>query len=92
MVLGQFKTCVILLGGYLIFNSDPGIMSIGGAIIALCGMSAYASLNLKESGENSMNQLQKQTLPVSKSKTESKATSEDTTSLDSITTTSANVV
>ncbi|KAF2288929.1 hypothetical protein GH714_000806 [Hevea brasiliensis] len=92
VVLGQFKTCVILLGGYLLFNSDPGFVSIGGVIIALCGMSAYTSLNLQESRENSINQLQKQTLPVSKSKTESKAASEDTTNLDVTITSSANAV
>lgn len=51
VVLGQFKTCVILLGGYLIFDSDPGIVSICGALVALCGMSVYTSLNLKESHE-----------------------------------------
>ncbi|KAF4362336.1 nucleotide-sugar uncharacterized transporter 2 isoform X2 [Cannabis sativa] len=48
VVLGQFKTCVLLLGSYLIFNSDPGIVSICGAVAALCGMSIYTSLNLKD--------------------------------------------
>ncbi|KAF8391693.1 hypothetical protein HHK36_024002 [Tetracentron sinense] len=51
VVLGQFKTCVILLGGYLIFRADPGFMSICGAVAALCGMSVYTSLNLRESQE-----------------------------------------
>ncbi|KAL5974100.1 hypothetical protein ACLOJK_030763 [Asimina triloba] len=46
VVLGQFKTCVILLGGFLLFNSNPGILSICGAIIALAGMSVYTYLNL----------------------------------------------
>lgn len=51
VVLGQFKTCVILLGGYLLFGSDPGIVSICGAIAALFGMSVYTILNVKESRE-----------------------------------------
>lgn len=64
VVLGQFKTCVILLGGYLLFDSDPGVVSIGGAVVALSGMSVYTSLNLQEPQEN----------------TKPKSTSEDTTS------------
>ncbi|KAI9115798.1 hypothetical protein K1719_013467 [Acacia pycnantha] len=51
VVLGQFKTCVILLGGYLILDSDPGIVSLGGALIALTGMSVYTSLNLKQKSQ-----------------------------------------
>ncbi|GAB4838305.1 hypothetical protein Ancab_027835 [Ancistrocladus abbreviatus] len=35
VVLGQFKTCVILLGGYFLFGSNPGTISICGAITAL---------------------------------------------------------
>ncbi|XP_008801521.1 nucleotide-sugar uncharacterized transporter 2-like isoform X2 [Phoenix dactylifera] len=46
VVLGQFKTCVILLGGYLLFNSNPGLSSICGAITALAGMSLYTYLNM----------------------------------------------
>ncbi|XP_042039800.1 nucleotide-sugar uncharacterized transporter 2-like [Salvia splendens] len=49
VVLGQFKTCVILLGGYMLFGSDPGFVSIVGAVMALSGMSVYTSLNLRES-------------------------------------------
>ncbi|XP_054818611.1 nucleotide-sugar uncharacterized transporter 2 isoform X2 [Prosopis cineraria] len=52
VVLGQFKTCVILLGGYLILDSDPGIVSLGGAVIALTGMSVYTSLNLKQKSQD----------------------------------------
>lgn len=55
---------MILLGGYLLFESDPGVVSIGGAVVALSGMSVYTSLNLQESQEN----------------TKPKSTSEDTTS------------
>ncbi|GLT79534.1 hypothetical protein SLA2020_510190 [Shorea laevis] len=79
VVLGQFKTCVLLLGGYLIFNSDPGFVSLCGAVAALCGMSVYTSLNLKGSGESSSKQLliPKQSIPLQKTKT-NEETSEDT--------------
>ncbi|EXC21508.1 putative membrane protein [Morus notabilis] len=56
VVLGQFKTCVLLLGSYFIFNSDPGFVSICGAVAALCGMTVYTSLNLKEKHESSSKQ------------------------------------
>ncbi|OVA13049.1 Triose-phosphate transporter domain [Macleaya cordata] len=49
VVLGQFKTCVILLGGFLIFGSNPGTTSICGAVTALAGMSVYTYLNLLNS-------------------------------------------
>ena len=49
VVLGQFKTIVIMLSGYLIFGSDPGITSICGAVVALGGMSFYTYLGLKDS-------------------------------------------
>ncbi|PKA51200.1 putative membrane protein [Apostasia shenzhenica] len=49
VVLGQFKTCVIMIAGYLFFNSDPGIISLCGAILALSGMTYYTYLNLKAS-------------------------------------------
>ncbi|KAK1292802.1 hypothetical protein QJS10_CPB17g00459 [Acorus calamus] len=58
VVLGQFKTCVIMLAGYLLFNSDPGIVSLCGAIIALLAMSVYTSLNLHEASDTT-NQLPK---------------------------------
>ncbi|KAK9941172.1 hypothetical protein M0R45_017792 [Rubus argutus] len=65
VVLGQFKTCVILLGGYFLFKSDPGFVSFCGAVTALCGMSVYTSLNLKKSQDN----VSKQRLPTLKAKT-----------------------
>jgi hypothetical protein len=46
-VLGQFKTCVILLGGFLLFQENPGPKSICGATMALSGMAMYTFLNLK---------------------------------------------
>jgi solute carrier family 35 protein E3 len=48
VVLGQFKTCVILLGNYYLFSSNPGKTSIGGAFTAIAGMSIYTYLNLKQ--------------------------------------------
>lgn len=65
VVLGQFKTCVILLGGYFLFKSDPGFVSLCGAVTALCGMSVYTSLNLKKPQDN----VSKQSLPTLKPKT-----------------------
>lgn len=47
VVLGQFKTCVLLLGNYYIFGSNPGITSICGAFVAIAGMSFYTYLNLQ---------------------------------------------
>ncbi|KAM1721066.1 hypothetical protein ACFX12_022650 [Malus domestica] len=47
VVLGQFKTCVILLGNYYFFSSNPGKTSISGAFTAIAGMSIYTYLNLK---------------------------------------------
>lgn len=46
VVLGQFKTCAILLGGFILFGSNPGTTSICGALTALVGMSFYTYLNL----------------------------------------------
>ncbi|KAG9159945.1 hypothetical protein Leryth_005703 [Lithospermum erythrorhizon] len=45
VVLGQFKTCVILLGGYMLFGSDPGVTSIGGAVTTLTGQRFIHSRN-----------------------------------------------
>ncbi|KAF2317613.1 hypothetical protein GH714_025561 [Hevea brasiliensis] len=46
VVLGQFKTCVVLLGNFYLFGSNPGVTSICGAFTAIAGMSAYTYLNL----------------------------------------------
>ena len=62
VVLGQFKTCVIMLGGYIFFKSDPGMVSLFGAVVALCGMSFYTYLNLRDSKESSAGAI-KQLLP-----------------------------
>ncbi|KAK3008703.1 hypothetical protein RJ639_015252 [Escallonia herrerae] len=76
VVLGQFKTCVILLGGYLLFNSDPGFVSICGAVIAICGMSVYTSLNLSESRRTAGDQLPQQSFSVLKPKSTEDGTQE----------------
>ncbi|KAB5551954.1 hypothetical protein DKX38_009265 [Salix brachista] len=46
VVLGQFKTCVVLLGNFCIFGSNPGATSICGAFMAIAGMSGYTYLNI----------------------------------------------
>ncbi|KAL8509767.1 hypothetical protein ACS0TY_016831 [Phlomoides rotata] len=82
VVLGQFKTCVILVGGYVVFGSDPGPVSIVGAVLALCGMTVYTSLNLKASGDNAL--LPNQNLPSVKPKSdedEEKPVAEDNPNL-----------
>ncbi|TYH21005.1 hypothetical protein ES288_A04G008000v1 [Gossypium darwinii] len=77
VVLGQFKTSVILVGGYILLDSDPGLVSLSSAVFALASMSVYTSLNLKESKDGSNKQIPVQT-PVSKTKT-SENGSEDST-------------
>ncbi|XP_066370781.1 nucleotide-sugar uncharacterized transporter 2-like isoform X1 [Miscanthus floridulus] len=70
VVLGQFKTIVIMLSGYLLFKSDPGFTSLCGAVIALAGMSVYTYLGMKESAtsgrRNSLNSRQNSHLMKSK--------------------------
>lgn len=51
VVLGQFKTCVILLAGYVLFQSNPGLKSLAGATMALTGMAVYTYLGLKKKEE-----------------------------------------
>ncbi|KAL6520577.1 hypothetical protein OROMI_032137 [Orobanche minor] len=67
-VLGQFKTCVILLGGFLLFGSNPGSTSILGASTALIGMSFYTYLNLQSRHQSAKVLSRQSTLPLSKSK------------------------
>ncbi|MED6155445.1 hypothetical protein PIB30_005297 [Stylosanthes scabra] len=65
VVLGQFKTCVILLGNYYIFGSNPGTTSIFGAFTAIAGMSVYTYLNMRPQ-PNKVTPWQASTLPKSK--------------------------
>lgn len=53
-----------MLGSYFVFGSDPGFVSICGAVTALGGMSVYTSLNLQQQLDNK--QLPKHNLPTSK--------------------------
>lgn len=70
VVLGQFKTCVILLGGFHLFGSNPGSTSILGAATALVGMSFYTYLNLNSRHQSTtkISSRQSSALPISKSK------------------------
>ncbi|KAK4754926.1 hypothetical protein SAY87_008683 [Trapa incisa] len=68
VVLGQFKTCVILLGNYYIFGSNPGHTSICGAFVAIAGMSFYTYLNLlkQKQNANKSGNARQTTMPKSK--------------------------
>ncbi|XP_059286770.1 nucleotide-sugar uncharacterized transporter 1-like [Lycium ferocissimum] len=68
VVLGQFKTCVILLGGFLLFGSNPGPTSILGATTALVGMSFYTYLNLHSQQQSSKTSSRQTPFSLSKSK------------------------
>ncbi|XP_020111035.1 uncharacterized membrane protein At1g06890-like [Ananas comosus] len=68
VVLGQFKTCVILLGGFLLFRSNPGALSICGAITALAGMSLYTYLSMLVSEQKTTNAALRQSLSFSLSR------------------------
>ncbi|TXG68013.1 hypothetical protein EZV62_009288 [Acer yangbiense] len=87
VVLGQFKTCVILLGGYVLFNSDPGFVSICGAVTALCGMTVYTSLNLQKSLEGPSKQLPKQNVSLPKPKTTTEGGGTDSIAVTDVTNT-----
>ncbi|KAH7307623.1 hypothetical protein KP509_22G069200 [Ceratopteris richardii] len=52
VVLGQFKTVVILLGGFMLFDANPGAKSLCGATMALSGMAMYTFLNLQQAGNS----------------------------------------
>lgn len=57
-----------MLGGYLIFESDPGFVSLCGAVAALGGMSVYTSLNLTEPKDIATKALSTQNLVSSRPK------------------------
>ncbi|KAG2611241.1 hypothetical protein PVAP13_4KG133700 [Panicum virgatum] len=86
VVLGQFKTIVIMLSGYLVFNSDPGFTSLCGAVIALAGMSVYTYLGMKGSGtsgrRNSLNS--RQNSHFLKSKVITDGEKQETKTVDSV--------
>ncbi|CAN6725709.1 unnamed protein product [Malus baccata var. baccata] len=83
VVLGQFKTCVILLGNYYLFSSNPGKTSISGAFTAIAGMSIYTYLNLKlQSSKTSPRQAA--SLPKSKLSKENGNTHDGNYGLESV--------
>ncbi|CAI0399278.1 unnamed protein product [Linum tenue] len=45
VVLSQFKACIVLLGNYYVFGSNPRVISIFGALIAIGGISGFTHLN-----------------------------------------------
>lgn len=63
VVLGQFKTCVLLLGNFYLFGSNQGTTSIFGASTAIAGMSVYTYLNLKQKSSKTTRQA---SLPISR--------------------------
>ncbi|XP_019431126.1 PREDICTED: solute carrier family 35 member E3-like isoform X2 [Lupinus angustifolius] len=73
VVLGQFKTCILLLGNYYLFGSNPGKISIGGAFTAIAGTSVYTCLNLKQQS-NKVSPKQPSILPKSKLSNENGST------------------
>ncbi|XP_041022019.1 nucleotide-sugar uncharacterized transporter 1-like isoform X1 [Juglans microcarpa x Juglans regia] len=65
VVLGQFKTCVLLLGNYSLFGSNQGKTSICGAFTAIAGMSIYTYLNMKQKSDKTPPR-QASSLPISR--------------------------
>lgn len=77
VVLGQFKTCVILLGNYYLFNADPGNTSLYGAFTAIMGMSAYTYLNLRQQQQTKTSKQQASSFPKSKLSKENGSTNDE---------------
>ncbi|CAL0327890.1 unnamed protein product [Lupinus luteus] len=75
VVLGQFKTCILLLGNYYLFGSNPGKISICGAFTAIAGTSVYTYLNLKQQS-NKVSPKQPPILPKSKLSNENGSTND----------------
>ncbi|KAE9587692.1 hypothetical protein Lal_00021910 [Lupinus albus] len=73
VVLGQFKTCILLLGNYYLFGSNPGKISIFGAFTAIAGTTVYTYLNLKQQS-NKVPPKQAPILPKSKLSNENGST------------------
>ena len=48
VLLGQCKTCSILLGGYLFFDARPRLHTLAGAALALTSVGAYTCISLAE--------------------------------------------
>ncbi|MQM05986.1 hypothetical protein Taro_038801 [Colocasia esculenta] len=84
VVLGQFKTCAILVGGFVLFSSNPGIPSLCGAVTALAGMSVYSYIGLRDSRRSATfpSRQASSTLQKSKLYKESGNTSEGSSTTD----------
>ena len=52
VLLGQCKTCSILLGGYLFFDARPRVQTLAGAALALTSVAAYTCLSLGEQAQS----------------------------------------
>lgn len=82
VVLGQFKTCVLLLGNYYLFDSNQGKTSIFGAFTAIAGMSFYTYLNLKQ--KSSKTTSRQSSLPISRLSKENGNTQDGTNGVESV--------
>jgi len=50
-ILGQLKACVIIIGGWLLFDQPYPAKSVAGAAVAICAMVWYTKANLDEQTE-----------------------------------------
>jgi hypothetical protein len=78
---------VIMLAGYLVFNSDPGFTSLCGAVIALGGMTVYTYLGIKESaaaGKKNPSKIARQNSPLLKPKVVKDGEKHETRTVDSV--------
>jgi solute carrier family 35 protein E3 len=52
VLLGQCKTCSILLGGYLFFDARPRVQTLAGAALALTSVAAFTCISLAEQAQS----------------------------------------
>eukprot|EP00540_Astrosyne_radiata_P019543 CAMPEP_0116844174 /NCGR_PEP_ID=MMETSP0418-20121206/12518_1 /TAXON_ID=1158023 /ORGANISM="Astrosyne radiata, Strain 13vi08-1A" /LENGTH=164 /DNA_ID=CAMNT_0004475051 /DNA_START=182 /DNA_END=676 /DNA_ORIENTATION=+ len=55
VLLGQFKTAVIMLGGYILFQSRMSPMQLLGALLAVLAIVAYTHVTVQEKSKSSSN-------------------------------------
>ena len=58
VLLGQLKTCAVLLAGYLLFDAAPNSRVLGGATTAMSSLCAYAWLKLRDTRQKQMTERQ----------------------------------